>query len=254
MATRKEERERLREIRREAEKREAREQRRKLLLGYVAAGILGGAVIVGILVVILYSGGGASAEGAHISNPSGSTNGISPDDRSGTPPPPLKELNLKTAAKKAGCDLKLHLKDEGHKHVTTPVKYGTNPPTSGNHNPVPQADGAYLKTPPDTAFVHSLEHGRMEIQYSPDLPEKKQLELKGLYDTEYAGALMFPNAKMPYEVAATTWTNLLGCKTYKGAITLDAIRDFGRITWGRYGGEPVDAFGPLTGPTPANPS
>ena len=59
---------------------------------------------------------------------------------------------------------------------------------------------------------------------------------------------------MPYEVAATTWTNLLGCKTYKGAITLDAIRDFGRLTWGRYGGEPVDGFGPLNGPTPANPS
>ena len=94
----------------------------------------------------------------------------------------------------------------------------------------------------------------MEIQYDPSLSEKQQLEIKGLYDTEYAGALLFPNAKMPYEVAATTWTNLLGCKTYKGAITLDAIRDFGRLTWGRYGGEPVDGFGPLDGPTPANPS
>ena len=56
----------------------------------------------------------------------------------------------------------------------------------------------------------------------------------------YGATLLFPNDKMPYEVAATTWTNLLGCPTYKGAITLDAIRAFGKATWGKYGGEPVD--------------
>jgi hypothetical protein len=257
MANRREERERLREIRRQAEKRESQEQRRRLMVGYLVAGVLGLAVIAGIVIVIANSGGGgggASSGPAHISVQSGSTNGIPPDNRAGTTPPPTKVLNLKQAAKQAGCVLRLHLRDEGHQHVTTPVKYGTNPPTSGNHNPVPQADGAYLKTPSDTAFVHSLEHGRMEIQYDPKLPESDQLALKGLYDSEYAGALLFPNAKMPYEVAATTWTNMLGCKKYKGAITLDAIRDFGRLTWGTYGGEPVDAFGPITGPTPADPS
>ena len=72
----------------------------------------------------------------------------------------------------------------------------------------------------------------MEIQYSPDLPEKDQLALKGLYDTMYGATLLFPNDNMPYEVAATTWTNLLGCPNYKGAITLDAIRAFGKATWG----------------------
>jgi hypothetical protein len=257
MANRREERERLREIRREAEKRESQEQRRRLMIGYLVAGVLGLAVIAGIVIVLANSGGGgggASSGPAHISVQSGSTNGIPPDERAGTEPPPTKVLNLKQAAKQAGCVLRLHLPDEGHTHVTTPVKYGTNPPTSGNHNPVPQADGAYLKMPPDTAIVHSLEHGRMEIQYDPSLPERDQLALKGLYDTEYAAALLFPNPKMPYAVAATTWTNLLGCKKYKGAITLDAIRDFGRLTWGTYGGEPVDAFGPITGPTPADPS
>ena len=106
--------------------------------------------------------------------------------------------------------------------------------------------------PEEIDFVHSLEHGRMEIQYAPDLPEKDQLELKGLYDTMYGATLLFPNDKMPYEVAATTWTNLLGCHEYKGAITLDAIRAFGKATWGKYGGEPVDAF-TFTGPTPAEP-
>ena len=57
---------------------------------------------------------------------------------------------------------------------------------------------------------------------------------------------------MPYEVAATTWTNILGCPNYEGAKTLDAIRAFGKQTWGKFGGEPVRAF-KFTGPTPAEP-
>ena len=57
---------------------------------------------------------------------------------------------------------------------------------------------------------------------------------------------------MPYEVAATTWTNLLGCDEYKGAITLDAIRAFGKETWGKYGGEPVQRLRPQPAPTPGN--
>jgi hypothetical protein len=93
----------------------------------------------------------------------------------------------------------------------------------------------------------------VEIQYSPDLSEEDQLAIKGVYDTMYGATLLFPNDKMPYEVAATTWTNLLGCPTYKGAITLDAIRDFGKATWGRYGGEEVFAF-TFTGPTPVEPA
>ena len=98
-------------------------------------------------------------------------------------------------------------------------------------------------------FVHSLEHGRLADPVQPDLPEEQQLELRGLYDTMYSGALLFPNADMPYEVAATTWRNLLGCKTYKGATTLDAIRAFGSRALG-HGAEAVDFFGPLDGPTP----
>ena len=93
----------------------------------------------------------------------------------------------------------------------------------------------------------------MAVQYSPDLPEQAQLELKGLYDTMYGAALFFPNEELTaYDVAATTWTNLIVCREYKGAPTLDAIRAFGKETWGKYGGEPVFAF-KFTGPTPVEP-
>ena len=227
------------------------------MLGYAVAGLIAVAIIAAVVVLVI-GGGGGSDGAAHLNVESGSTNGVPPDGRTGTPPHPVKVANLKTAAKQAGCNLRLGLKDEGNEHIPpsapTPP-YETNPPTSGPHvePPYQQADGAYSKMPKEIDFVHSLEHGRLEIQYAPNLPEVDQLALKGLYDTMYAATLLFPNEKMPYAVAATTWTNLIGCKTYKGSITEDAIRDFGKATWGRYGGEPPESF-PFTGPTPANPS
>jgi hypothetical protein len=254
---REEERERLRQAREEREKSSASSERTRLMIGYGAAALVGLLVVAGIIALIVSSGGGGEGS-SHINQQSGSTNELQPDDREGTPPPPVKVSNLKQAAKKAGCDLRLKLKDEGHTHLpvgSQAPEYKTNPPTSGNHvePPYQQADGAYSDMPLPINMVHSLEHGRMEIQYSSELPEDAQLELKGLYETMYGGTLLFPNEEMPYQVAATTWTNLLGCKQYKGAATLDAIRAFGKATWGRYGGEPVRGF-PLTGPTPKKPS
>ncbi|HEX5526704.1 MAG TPA: DUF3105 domain-containing protein [Solirubrobacterales bacterium] len=262
-------RERLRQERIANEKGEQRSNRSRMIIGYAVISTL--VLVVAVVVFILASGGsgnsnggsGKSGEkdegGAHVNVDSavGSTNGVHPDERAGIVPPPVKVPNLQAAAKQAGCELKLELKDEGHEHIpvgSSEPKYETNPPTSGPHvvPPYQQADGAYSEMPEPIDFVHSLEHGRMEIQYAPKLLEKGQLELKGLYDTMYGATLLFPNEKMPYEVAATTWTNMLGCPTYKGAITLDAIRDFGKATWGKYGGEEVFAF-TFTGPTPAEP-
>lgn len=262
------ERERLREERIEAEKSADSSSRNRKLAGYAVISTVVLAVVV--IVIILVSGGGDSSEGAgttgetdsggahiNVNTEIGSTNGVQPDERAGIVPPPVQVLELKQAAKQAGCKLELNLPDEGHEHIPpgspTP-NYKTNPPTSGSHvePPYQQADGAYSEMPAPIDFVHSLEHGRVEIQYSPDLPEKAQLELKGVYDTMYGATLLFPNSEMPFEVAATAWTNLIGCPTYKGAITLDAIRDFGKATWGKYGGEPAEAF-TFTGPTPAEP-
>jgi len=254
---REEERERLRQARQEREKKQTGSERRRLMIGYGAAGLVGLAVLGGIIAIIISSASKNDGGEAHIVQATGSTNGIQPDERSGTKPPAPKVTNLQEAAKKADCDLRLNLPEEGHNHIpptaATP-EYKTNPPTSGNHvePPYQQADGAYKEMPQEIDFVHSMEHGRMEIQYSPGLAESAQLELIGLYDTMYGATLLFPNENMPYEVAATTWRNLLGCNEYKGSITLDAIRAFGAKTWGN-AREPVNGF-PFTGPTQAEPT
>src|SRR4051794_36878617 len=203
----KSERERRRQERLAAEQQELANARRRLVFGYVVAGALALAGIGGLVVALGGSGGSdASTDfpaNAHVQVNSGFTHGYSFDGRQGTPPPPLQQGDLKTAAAAAGCELKLNLPNEGNTHITKESQipdYKTNPPTSGNHNPEQLADGAYSEMPAEWYFVHSLEHGRIEIQYSPKLPNSDQLALKGVFDQDPPGMLFFPNTKMPYEV------------------------------------------------------
>jgi hypothetical protein len=244
----KSERDRRRAERLAAEQAAASSERRRLLLGYLVAGGLTLAVVVG-LVIVLSSGGDKTnqvdgeeiPEAAHIQVNSGFLHNTSPDGREGTPPPALKQGDLEVAAEQAGCELRLDLPEQGATHVTKESEipdYDTDPPASGDHNPQQLADGAYSEMPEPWYFVHSLEHGRIEIQYSPDLPEADQLELKGLFDQQPDGVLLFPNSEMPSEVAVTAWTQLMTCDKYDGAATLDAIRDF-RDTYIGLGPEPL---------------
>ena len=254
---REEERERLRQARQEREQKQAGSAKRRLMIGYGAAGVVGIIVLIGIVAVIVSAANKNDSGNAHIDQQSGSTNGVQPDTRSGTTVAAVKVTNLEEAAKKAGCDLRLHLPEEGHEHIppTAPTpEYKTNPPTSGNHvePPYQQADGAYKEMPQEIDFVHSMEHGRLEIQYSPGPLRKRAAGTDRALRIDVRGDAALPEHNMPYEVAATTWRNLLGCNEYKGAITLDAIRDFGKQTWG-HGREPVEGF-PFTGPTPVEPT
>lgn len=218
------------------------------------------ALVVALLVVV--SGCGDSSEGsgdsAHINDESGSTNGLLPDERTGTPPKPAGKLAaVRDAAEAANCFLRIGMTPKQGKQVspeTADPEYETEPPTSGPYVEPPhqQADGAYLNMPDAIDQLGALDHGRLAIQYAPDLSEEIQLEVKGLYDTMYGATLLFPNDEMEYAVAATTWTNLLGCPGWEDEKTVAAIRAFGKATWGKHGSQPVESF-PFEGPTPAKP-
>lgn len=244
MAT-KEERDRRRQERLEAERKELAAARRRLVFGYVVAGGLALAVVVGLVIVVLSGDGGGDTpqvdgkdipEAAHVQIQTGDLHDYELDDRTGTTPPPLEQGDLETAAEEAGCDLQLDLSEEGSTHLESredAPKYETDPPTSGDHWPAQLADGAFSEHPDPIYSVHSLEHGRIALQYSPELSEKEQLELKGLFDESPEGMLFFPNPDMEHEVAATAWTQLLACDTYKGRAAIDAIRDFRDIYRGQ---------------------
>ncbi len=232
MASRKEEKERLRQAREEAEASSTRAERKRLLLGYAVAGLISIAVVAGIVFAIVGGGddSGGGASGDRVNETFGVIpDGVTVDDRdSAEAPSDGNTTDLEAAAEAANCELLTEQKDEGSTHIegNELPNYAANPPTSGDHSPDPLADGAFADPPSPLNFIHALEHGRIEIQYQPGLPEADQLQLLGLYDEDSTGMLLFPNGEMPYEVAATAWRQTLGCDSYEGAATLDAIRAF----------------------------
>jgi len=114
------------------------------------------------------------------------------------------------------------------------VRYTTNPPAFGPHNPTPASDGNYAgqPTPPVGQLVHSLEHGRIQIQYRPGTPGRAVGQLVSLFDEPTgqfgpgAYVQLFANGtRMPDAVAATAWGHVLACPRL-GPGAFDAIRAF----------------------------
>lgn len=224
MSSRQEEKERRREERLAAEQAASKSAARAQRLQMAGGAVLVIAIVV--VAVILISGGGSSSSKDTVN---GAQLASVPIPKPG---PDANASGLKKAAAAAGCSVKTY-GSEGRTHTTGTVKYLTNPPTSGNHNPVPADDGVYDpgNTPAKEHFVHTLEHGRIEIQYRPGTPKTTRDQLETLFNENFKGTpgyhqLLFENnTNMPFAVAATAWTHLLGCKTMNPRV-FDAIRAF----------------------------
>jgi hypothetical protein len=227
MASRQEEKERRRREREEAEaKANASSARTKRL--QIIGGVIVGLVVVAVVVVLLVSGGGGDdSKGMNAATGNASANGATEVKL-----PARKIENLEEAATAAGCTLKTY-PIEGSTHVTTTVTYKTNPPTSGDHNPTPAEDGIYDpgNEPTKENYVHSLEHGRIQLQYAKGSPQKTIDTLVALYNEPVNGspgyhAQVFENnTNMPAKVAAVAWGQLLTCDDLNDA-AIDAIRAF----------------------------
>jgi hypothetical protein len=212
MASRQEEKEKRRQERLEAEREQAKRAERSRRLRLATGGVLALALVAAVVIAVAAGSSGKKAGGGSSATP-----------------------ELRAAAKAAGCTLTDYPKSyEDRGHTTGKVKYKTNPPAFGMHNPTPSSDGDYRGqgTPQPEHLVHSLEHGRIEVQYRPGLPAA-QVQQLGTVLTRSAGPygpgdylLLFQNeTKMPYAVAAVAWTHILGCKQFNPRV-IDAIRAF----------------------------
>ena len=183
MGGRKEERERLREERLAAQRAAQSSDKRRLYLGYAVAGVIVAAILAGLVVVITGSGGGdetgvdsegnAFPEFAFINEEIGFVpDGLEPDGREGTEPPPVENAVLEDAAKAAEL-----------RAPARPRRRRQHPPRRRERagrrlqdrpadlrRPLRQrqetasgalADGAYAEFPPVGRWVHSMEHGRV---------------------------------------------------------------------------------------------
>jgi hypothetical protein len=214
MASRKEEKERLRREREEAERAAmASEGRRRRL-----AIVLGAVLAVAVAAIVVLAVGSGDDEGAN-------------QTAGGDVAVPAQQItDLDEAARVAECRVQEH-PDEGRGHTSEDVQYKTNPPTSGSHDPVAAQDGVYPEPPDLEQSVHSLEHGRVNIQYKPGTPQNRISQLEAMVNEEVQGTggyhtLLFENqSEMTAAVAATSWTRSLTCPSFNDKV-FDALRAF----------------------------
>jgi uncharacterized protein DUF3105 len=222
MASRQEEKERRRRERQEREQAEQSAAARRKRLQFAFGGLLSVLVVAGV-VVLLVAGLGGGAKG-DVGRPTAA--------KAHAKIPGQQTANLKQAAEAAGCKL-VNAPIEGNTHETKNFHesdYKTNPPTSGNHNPVWYQDGIYAPgdVPRLGMIVHPLEHGRIELQYKPGTSTQVVNQLESLVAEENNGyhMLMFQNTtKMPYQVAAAAWGHYVGCPQMNDKV-FDALRTF----------------------------
>jgi hypothetical protein len=209
MSSRQEEKEQRKAERLERERAAQAEAKRKRLLQIGGGVVVAAAIIAGVVLAV--AGGGDD-----VARPS--------------------ETAVKSAAAAAGCVYKA-FPEEGRGHVTTPrtpANYKTNPPTSGDHNPDPAQDGLYAtgNEPGIANWVHTLEHGRILLQYQTDSPPATVTALTKLFQEpvlnsgdSYHMVLMQNNTRMPFKTAAVAWRHYIGCSSASPS-AIAAMRTF----------------------------
>jgi hypothetical protein len=221
VSSRQEEKQRRREERMAREQAEkARAARRKRM--QIALGGVGGLAVVAVVVLLVTGtlGGESSAD----------SDGSTPASNVTLPEQAVGELQA--AAEAAGCKLD-DPEIEGAQHEEKAFKasdYKTNPPTSGNHFPEWYEDGVYEPgaTPDLGMLVHTLEHGRINVQYKPGTPAETVDQLEALLAEQSEGyhMLLYENGTgMDAQVAATAWGHSVTCPTMNDEV-FDALRTF----------------------------
>ena len=224
MSSRQAEKERRRRERMEEEAKAASAASRTRRL-QIAGGALVAIAVIVVAVVLLTSGGSDSDNGGTASTGDGSASVE-------VTLPPLRIENLEEAVDASGCTFR-EVENEGSTHTEETVKYKNNPPTSGDHNPIPAEDGIYApgNTPPAENYVHTLEHGRIIFQYQPGADARTIATLEAIFNEEvngtpgYHAVVMENNTDMTANVAATAWDNELTCPELNDE-AIDAMRAF----------------------------
>ena len=222
VSSRQQEKERRKQERLLLEREAAAREKRRRVIQISAAALVAVAVIAG---AVLAAGGGEDSGGS-------SDNAAGSD---GVPLPPKRTEDLQAAVKAAGCTLE-QLESAGQNHVadSTPLKFQSNPPTSGDHFAVAAEDGVYApgNEPLPGNWLHSLEHGRVLFQYRPGTPARRIGQLETLFNESYSGGpdgyhtlLLRNNTRMPFAVAAVSWTRYVGCDRLTDR-SFDALRAF----------------------------
>jgi uncharacterized protein DUF3105 len=229
VSSRQEEKQKRREERlaREAAEKSAAARRQRLTL---AGAVLAGVAVIAVVVLLVSGtlGGGDGGDGESASDVPSSEQLA--EENITLPEQQIGDLNA--AAEAAGCKV-TNPPIEGRSHENkdfTAADYKTNPPTSGNHFPEWYQDGIYGpgETPNLGKLVHTLEHGRIDVQYKPGTPDHTVKQLEALLSEQENGyhMLLFQNGtNMDAQIAATAWGHSITCPQFNNKV-FDALRTF----------------------------
>jgi hypothetical protein len=223
VSSRQQEKQRRREERLAHERAEKAKAARRKRLQLAIGGLVG---VAAIAVVV------AIASGAVGGDENGGDGGAQQPSASEVNLPEQQIGDLQQAAEAAGCEVN-DPEITGAQHEDrdfTAEDYETNPPTSGNHNPDWYEDGVY--NPGDLPrlgmIVHTLEHGRINVQYKPGTPAETVGQLEALLAEQEDGyhMLLYENTTgMDAQVAATSWGHSVTCPRMNDRV-FDALRTF----------------------------
>jgi hypothetical protein len=138
--------------------------------------------------------------------------------------PPVRQIQLERAARTAGCELRRGAAAER-----------LNPPAaSPGSAPAP---GTYDKSLSARAVTAALRRGIVVIQYRRGISGDVLDRLTAIRSLVPQGTILAPFATaVPFEVAASAWRRLVGCRRFS-ASAIDALRLFR----GRFLGSGPDA-------------
>lgn len=125
-----------------------------------------------------------------------------------------------------------------HVPVGTPVRYNSNPPTSGNHYATPELAGVYDKPIPDGYLIHSLEHGYDIISYNCQYGNSEKAcnsfvnILKQRVSNDQHKLILIPRVVLDANFALTAWGRIDKFNTSQASLDrvnafISAFRDAG---------------------------
>lgn len=94
-----------------------------------------------------------------------------------------------------------HISQVAEEHVV----YNSNPATSGPHYGASVAPGIYSIHLTNGQTVHSMEHGRVVINYRPDTPRDVVLRLESIAKRYTRDTVLQPNPDIDAQFALTAW-------------------------------------------------
>jgi hypothetical protein len=133
------------------------------------------------------------------------------------------------------CRFTEHPTSPGGQHVdeNKKVKYGTSPPTSGEHFGATAIWNFYDEPVSKLRVVHNLEHGAIAVWYGPQVPEAQQEQLRDFYNEDPNAVIVSQLPGLGRRVAATAWVASTGEPTTNGGkilrcqqVELEPLRKF----------------------------